>query len=123
MSFDEVLDAERRADPDFWAEWQRFAPARQFAVALVRHRIEHELSQRDLAALLGLSQPRVVKLESGEHNPDISTIINAVRRLEIEFCLDVAPAKRKPVLVSARARKHEAIDHDEVSVVVASSPS
>ena len=66
---------------------------------------------------------RLVKLESGEHNPDIGTIINAVRQLGIEFCLDVAPAKRKPVLVSARARKHEAIDHDEVSVVAASSPS
>jgi transcriptional regulator with XRE-family HTH domain len=119
-SFDEVLADEARKDPSFWADWQRFAPARQFAVALIRYRVEHELGQRALATRLGVSQPRVVKLESGEHNPDIDTIINAVRKLGIEFCLDVAPAGRKPVLVTAQARKFDAIDHDDVAVVAAS---
>ena len=79
------------------------------------------LSQRALAQKLGVSQPRVVKLESGEHNPEVDTIINAVRRLGIEFVLDVAPASRKPALVTARAQKHGAIAHDDVSVVAASS--
>jgi signal recognition particle subunit SEC65 len=62
-----------------------------------------------------------VKLESGEHNPEVDTIINAVRRLGIEFVLDVAPTSRKPALVTARAQKRGAIDHDEVSVVAASA--
>jgi hypothetical protein len=38
-----------------------------------------------------------------------------------EFVLDVAPTARKPTLVTARAQKDGAIDHDEVSVVVASA--
>src|SRR5215204_3464525 len=80
-----------------------------------------ELSQRALAEKLGVSQPRVVKLESGEHNPEVDTIINAVRRLGIEFVLDVAPASRKPALVTARAQKRGAIAHEDVSVVAASS--
>jgi transcriptional regulator with XRE-family HTH domain len=79
------------------------------------------LSQRALAKKLGVSQPRVVKLESGEHNPEVDTIINAVRRLGIEFVLDVAPVSRKPALVTARAQKSGAIAHDDVSVVAASS--
>ena len=79
------------------------------------------MSQRALATKLGVSQPRVVKLESGEHNPEVDTIINAVRRLGIEFVLDVAPADRKPTLVTARAQKRGAIAHDNVSVVAASS--
>lgn len=112
---------ERLADPSFRAEWQRFAPAREFAAALLRYRAEHKLSQRALAKKLGVSQPRVVKLESGEHNPEVDTIINAVRRLGIEFVLDVAPASRKPMLVTARAQKRGAIAHDDVSVVAASS--
>ncbi len=41
--------------------------------------------------------------------------------LGIEFVLDVAPASRKPALVTARAQKHGAIHHDDVSVVAASS--
>jgi DNA-binding XRE family transcriptional regulator len=120
-TFDALVAEEQAADPSFKAEWQRFAPAREFAAALLRYRAEHNLGQRALAKKLGVSQPRVVKLESGEHNPDVDTIINAVRRLGIEFVVDVAPTARKPALVTARARKHGAIDHDEVSVVVAAS--
>lgn len=119
-SLDALEAEEQLADPSFRAEWQRFAPAREFAATLLRHRAEHKLSQRALAKKLGVSQPRVVKLESGEHNPEIDTIINAVRRLGIEFVLNVAPAGRKPALVTARAQKRGAIAHNDVSVVAAS---
>lgn len=120
-AFDALVAEEQLADPSFRAEWQRLAPAREFAATLLRYRALHKLSQRTLAKKLGVSQPRVVKLESGEHNPEIDTIINAVRRLGIEFALDVAPADRKPALVTARAQKRGAIAHDDVSVVAASS--
>ena len=120
-NFDALLAEEQLVDPSFRAEWQRLAPAREFAATLLRYRAEHKLSQRALAGKLGVSQPRVVKLESGEHNPEVDTIINAVRRLGIEFVLDVAPTSRKPALVTARAQRGGAIAHDDVSVVAASS--
>lgn len=120
-NFNALLAEEQLADPSFRAEWQRLTPAREFAATLLRYRAEHKLSQRALAEKLSVSQPRVVKLESGEHNPEVDTIINAVRCLGIEFVLDVAPADRKPTLVTARAQKRGAIAHDEVSVLAASS--
>jgi DNA-binding XRE family transcriptional regulator len=120
-TFDALVAEEQLADPSFRAEWQKLAPAREFAATLLRYRAEHKLSQRTLAKELGISQPRVVKLESGEHNPEIDTIINAVKRLGIEFVLDVAPTSRKPTLVTPRAQKRGAIAHDDVSVVAASS--
>lgn len=120
-SFDALVAEEQLADPSFKAEWQRLAPAREFGATLLRYRATHKLSQRALAQKLGVSQPRVVKLESGEHNPDVDTIINAVRRLGIEFVLDVAPASRKPALVTAQARRGGAIAHDDVAVVAASA--
>jgi transcriptional regulator with XRE-family HTH domain len=119
--FDALVVEEQLADPSFRAEWQRLAPAREFAATLLRYRAEHKLNQRELARELGVSQPRVVKLESGEHNPEVDTIINAVRQLGIEFVLDVAPASRKPTLVTARAQRRGAIAHDDVSIVAASS--
>jgi len=120
-TFDALVAEEQLADPSFRAEWQRLAPAREFAATLLRYRAEHKMGQRALAKKLSISQPRVVKLESGEHNPEIDTIINAVRQLGIEFVLDVAPASRKPALVTARAQRGGAIAHDDVSVVAASS--
>lgn len=122
-SSDSLVGGEHIGDPGFKAEWQRLAPAREFASTLLRYRAEQELSQRALAERLGVSQPRIVRLESGEHNPEIGTIINAVRRLGIEFVLGVSPAGRKPLLVTARAQKQGAIVHDDVSVVAASSPA
>jgi transcriptional regulator with XRE-family HTH domain len=120
-TFGEFVAEEQLSDPSFRAEWQRLAPAREFATTLLRYRAEHKLNQRELAKKLGVSQPRVVKLESGEHNPEVDTIIKAVKRLGIEFVLDVAPVSRKPALVTARAQKRGAIEHDEVSVLAASS--
>ncbi len=118
-TFEELLEEEKERDPEFAAEWQRLAPAQEFAVILIRYRADHDLSQRGLAKRLGVSQPRVAKLESGEHNPSVDTIINAVKRLGIEFAIDIAPSDRKPALVSARARKGRTVEHDEVTVRVA----
>ncbi|HET7121501.1 MAG TPA: helix-turn-helix transcriptional regulator [Solirubrobacterales bacterium] len=115
-TFQQILTEEQESDPRFRAYWQRRAPAREFAIALLRYRAEHGLSQRALAKELGISQPRVAKLESGEHNPSVETIINAVRCLGIEFAIDIAPAGRRPALLSASARENEAVAHDEVAV-------
>jgi transcriptional regulator with XRE-family HTH domain len=120
-TFDRLIADEEAEDPSFRAEWQRLAPAREFAATLLRYRVQHGLSQRALAKRLGISQPRVAKLESAEHNPELDTIINAVRKLGIEFVLDVAPANCQPVFVNARARKRGAIAHDDVAVLAAAS--
>ena len=125
-TFEDLLADEEKTDPGFLADWQRTAPARAFAAALLGYRAEHGLSQRGLAKRLEVSQPRIVKLESGEHNPDLATIIKVVKRLGIEFSVDVAPANGRKPRPSKRAQKqpksHEAtIEHDDVSVVVTAS--
>lgn len=121
VPFEALLAEELRAEPEFRAEWQRLAPARAFAVMLIRYRSDHGLTQRQLAVKLGISQPRVAKLESGEHNPGIDTIVNVVRTLGVEFCLDVAPAGSKSTFITARARKRGTVVHDEVEMVVAAA--
>jgi DNA-binding XRE family transcriptional regulator len=93
------------ADPDFRVEWERLAPARKLAVELIRYRAEHELSQTALGNHLGVSQPRVAKLESGEHNPDFDTIAHVVEVTGIEFCFDFVPAGCESKLTTKRARE------------------
>lgn len=92
-------------DPDFRAEWERLAPARKLAVELIRYRSDNDLSQTALAAKLGVSQPRVAKLESGEHNPDFDTIAHIVQVTGVEFLVDFVPAGREPKLANKRARQ------------------
>jgi DNA-binding XRE family transcriptional regulator len=101
----ELIATTLNADPDFRAEWERLAPARKLAVELIRYRSEHQLTQTALATRLGVSQPRVAKLESGEHNPDFDTIAHIVEVTDIEFCFDFVPAGRESKLTTKRARE------------------
>ena len=48
---DELIAEQLHTDPAFRAEWERTALARAVAVAIVRYRAEHDLSQRELADL------------------------------------------------------------------------
>lgn len=104
---EEVLAAALAADPEFAAEWERLALARMVATTLIAYRSENGLSQRGLAKRLGVSQPRVVELESGEKNPQIETLIKVSAAIGVEFAIDVVPIGREPKLVRKAVRDAE----------------
>jgi DNA-binding XRE family transcriptional regulator len=121
VAYGEIL-AKEQSDDEFRREWQRLAPARQFAVMLIEYRADHRLSQRGLAKVLGVSQPRVARMESGEQNPDVDTIIATVEKLGTEFLLDVAPTTRRARLVTIGAQNAGAVvRHGKVAVTTASA--
>ncbi|MGH2868369.1 MAG: helix-turn-helix domain-containing protein, partial [Solirubrobacteraceae bacterium] len=85
---DEILQEELQ-DPEFRAVWERTALARAVALAIVRYRGDHGLSQRDLAERLDMKQPQVARLELGEVNPSMETLMRVSAQLGIEFTIDV----------------------------------
>jgi DNA-binding XRE family transcriptional regulator len=89
-SSDAVLDESLR-DPGFRKEWDETALARAVAIKLVEYRAQHEMTQTALAHKLGMKQPAVARLESGDHNPSIETLGRLARELGIEFHIDVTP--------------------------------
>lgn len=123
VNLENLLEDEQAQSDEFRAEWLRLAPARQFAAMLVGYRADHALSQRALAEILGVTQPRVARMESGEQNPDFETIVAAVGALGTEFMLDVAPAGTEARLATKGAQAEgSVVTHGEVAVVTASSP-
>lgn len=118
-SHDELLAAELAADPEFAAEWERLAVARAVAARLVRYRSENELSQRALASELGVSQPRVVELESGEKNPTFDTLVKIAGVTGLEFAINIAPTGKKPELVVKAVRDTPAHVYAGASLLVA----
>jgi DNA-binding XRE family transcriptional regulator len=122
VSFGELVDAELNSNDDVQRAWLRLAPARQFAVMLIGYRTDHGLSQRALAEKLGVSQPRIAKMESGEQNPDFETIVATVEQLGTEFVLNVGPVQYEAKLVTKGAKTSGAVArHGNVSVVTAST--
>jgi DNA-binding XRE family transcriptional regulator len=95
---DELLAAELAADPEFGVEWERLAVARTVAARLIGYRADHGISQRALAENLGVSQPRIVELESGEKNPTFDTLVKIAAVTGSEFAINITPQGAAPRL-------------------------
>jgi transcriptional regulator with XRE-family HTH domain len=117
-----IIAEESVRDPEFAQEWERTAVARLVAAQLIEYRADHKLSQKKLGELIGMKQPYITRLESGEHNPDIETLIKISRALGIEFLIDIAPreqATRK--LVKKRVVDDYAAADGHTAVVAAAA--
>ena len=116
----ELLD-ERLRDPEFRAEWERTALARAVAITVVRYRAEHDLSQRQLAERLDMPQPQVARLESGDVNPRMETLMQLASKLGTEFTIDIRPARSEVKNVKKAAAAAHTVGHietDEADVLV-----
>jgi ribosome-binding protein aMBF1 (putative translation factor) len=117
-----LVAEEMNRDPQFREEWEATAVARLVAAKIINYRAENKLSQRALAEKLGVKQPFVARLEAGETNPEVETLIKLSRVLRIEFVIDISPEKRAPKLVTKRARDQQVAQvRDGVSVVFAAT--
>lgn len=103
ISDDEVL-ARELEDPEFREEWERTALARWIAIEVAHYRATHELSQRELADQLGMSQSQVARIETGEHNPSVDTLARLATGLDLELLIDIRPQGKDAKL----PRKHAA---------------
>ena len=92
------------------------------ALAIVRYRGDHGLSQRELAERLGMKQPQVARLELGEVNPSMETLMRVSAQLGIEFTIDVRPAGTTVHNVTKRAQANNLVGSvrtSEAEVLVA----
>ena len=88
----EIRKERLRQDPGFRAYWERTALGRAVALALIGYRVKHHLTQTKLAEKLGVRQPRVARLEMGEHNPSLQLLQRLAGALGLRFIVEVAPA-------------------------------
>ncbi|MBO0834833.1 MAG: helix-turn-helix transcriptional regulator [Actinobacteria bacterium] len=85
--------AELLSDPAVAAEYESNLLAHQVALAVLRYRSEHSLSQRQLGKLLGMPQPNVARLEAGKRQPTIETLAKLARVLDRDFTVEVTPER------------------------------
>ena len=59
---------------------------------VLSYRTEHGLTQTAFGQLVGLRQPHVARLESGEHEPSLSTLARLAAALGMDFTIDINPS-------------------------------
>jgi predicted transcriptional regulator len=67
------------ANPKVKAEYDALAPEFEIAAELLRARLRAGLSQTELAARMGTSQPAVARLESSDTLPSTKTLLRYAR--------------------------------------------
>lgn len=118
-----LLEEELR-DPEVRAARERTALARAVAIEVIRYRSRHGLTQTALGELLGMRQPAISRLELGETNPTLDTLIRLSETLGIEFLVDVAPEGRRSKLLGPelkRAERVERLDPGGARVTIATA--
>ena len=94
IPFQQMLEEELR-DPEFRAEWERRAPARAVANSLIGYRLDHGLTRTALGRSLGMSQPAIARLETGDHLPTLQTLLKLAEALDLEILVTMTPAAQQ----------------------------
>ena len=90
ISADEIHEQNMR-DLDNRREHDRTRIANDVAIKVIRYRADHGLSQAALARMLGMRQPNVARLESGDHEPTLSTLAKLSEVLGLDLSVDIKP--------------------------------
>lgn len=107
-------------DKDFREEWNRTALARAVAIRIVAYRSDHSLSQTALARIVGMQQPAIARLETGEKNPTLETISRLAQALNIEFLLSIAPDRKRRLASNDLRKGAEVVEtSDDGTLIVA----
>lgn len=90
---------QEKTDPAYRSARKRLARAESIARLLIQFRMEHDLTQEELAQLMGISAPAISRLESGTHVPSLTTLSRlaaaAGEQLIIGFEKTGAPSRKR----------------------------
>jgi DNA-binding XRE family transcriptional regulator len=89
----EVQAEDLALDPVYRAEWERTRFAHEVAMMVIQFRVEHGLTQTEMARRLGMSQPHVARLEAGDHEPSLAMLRRLAHVLGIEFHITASDIK------------------------------
>lgn len=112
------LVADELQDEGFRQEWDRLAFARAVAVKIIEYRADHGLSQRQLAAQLGLPQPQVARLENGDHDPSQKTLARIAGTLGIEITISITAENQEPRALTKRGREAVVAEYESNHSVI-----
>jgi transcriptional regulator with XRE-family HTH domain len=115
IAFRDLL-AKKLLNPEFRAEWERLAAARAVAEMVAETRQRKGLTQTALARAIGVRQPVVARIESGDHVPTIETLIKIANALDIEIMVAIAPSSRTEPAIAKKPRGAKTVEEVTASL-------
>jgi ribosome-binding protein aMBF1 (putative translation factor) len=91
IPLDQEIEQARQADHGFRKLWDESSFARDVATRVVAYRAANNFSQAQFGRMLGMTQPAVARLESGDETPTLKTLARVSAATGMEFHVAIAP--------------------------------
>lgn len=104
----------RMQDPEYAQAARELAPYEVLARMVIRHRMDRNLTQAELAAHIGSSESAISRLESGQHRPNVETLQKLARAFDRQLVIGFT----EPIAESADEPIHAKLDAHEADLVV-----
>lgn len=88
----EEFEAELLEKPEIRREYEALKPKYEMIRSLIKRRSQLQISQTELARIIGTKQPAISRLEKGDYNTTLSTFFKVADALYLEVSLK---ARRK----------------------------
>jgi DNA-binding XRE family transcriptional regulator len=90
------FEAELRRDPQFRKEYEALKPKFDMISRLIERRNLLKLSQTQLAKMVGMRQPAISRLERGDYNTTLGTLVKVIDALglDLDISLKTNPSAR-----------------------------
>jgi len=97
IDFDKYLETQLKK-PEFRKAYEELKDEYELATQIMRFRIDRNLTQTQLARLVGTSQPAIARLESGNHrNLTLSFLFRVAKALDLRAELRFQPTKARRI--------------------------
>ena len=81
-------------NPEFKEEWDELEPEYQIIKAMLSSRAEKSMTQKQLADITGISQADISRLENGNANPSLRTLVRLADGMGMKLKLEFVPVNR-----------------------------
>lgn len=83
----EDFEAELLERPEIRQEYEALRPKYDIIRNVIERRIQLNISQKRLAELIGTKQPAISRLENGDSNATLGTLIKVANALELDVSI------------------------------------
>lgn len=92
-NFRETLNQQLK-NPEFKEERDELEPEYQIIKAMLSSRAEKSMTQKQLADITGISQADISRLENGNANPSLRTLVRLADGMGMKLKLEFVPVNR-----------------------------
>ncbi len=92
-NFRETLNQQLK-NPEFKEEWDELEPEYQIIKAMLSSRAEKSMTQKQLADITGIPQADISRLENGNANPSLRTLVRLADGMGMKLKLEFVPVNR-----------------------------